>query len=94
MNLSSEVLGTGGIVLACLFGLYVALLTGRLGTKRQLDDKDKQIDYLQRALEKSEEQKASLMVTAQAWTKTFEAIERIAAGNSDGESTRRTVRSR
>lgn len=94
MSLSPEVLGAGGVVLACLFGLYAALLSGRLGTKRQLDDKDKQIDYLQRALEKSEEQKASLMVTAQAWTKTFEAIERLAAAESNGEPSQRPARSR
>jgi len=82
--LSPDVLTAAGAVLFVALGLYLALLTGRLGTKRQLDDKDKQINYLQRALEKSEEQKAALMVTAQTWTKTWEAIERIAAG-ADGE---------
>lgn len=78
MSLSAEILGSGGVLLAAALLLFAGVLSGRVATKRQLDDKDRQIQYLQDALDKRDEQFAALLVSARVSAKSWQVIESLA----------------
>jgi hypothetical protein len=70
----------GGSLGWMLAGYCVRMIfVGKLVVSRQLDDKDKQIIYWQKAFEKSEEQKAKLLEGSEAWIKMWRVIEQKAA---------------
>ena len=74
MSIPADALTAGGAIIFIAIMAFIAIISFRIPSPRELKDKDRQISYLQDALAKSEEQKAALMVTVQNFINKFDEL--------------------
>ena len=85
MNLPAEALTASGALMFASLSLFLLVAWGKVGTKRQLDDKDREIAALREAgerkdaaLERKDRQIEKLMVIGETVSRVMAAIDDLA----------------